>query len=41
VFKRSEEAVFLTFNEAGSYNIAVPVTDSTGQTASDSIEIIV
>jgi hypothetical protein len=41
VFKGSEEAVFLTFNEAGSYNIAVPVTDSTGQTASDSIESIV
>lgn len=36
-----EEAVLLTFNQAGSYNIAVTVTDSTGQTASDIIEIIV
>jgi hypothetical protein len=35
-----EEAVLLTFNEAGSFNIAVTATDSTGQTASDSIEII-
>jgi PKD repeat protein len=32
-----EEAVLLTFNQAGSYNIAVTVTDSTGQTASDII----
>ena len=36
-----EEVVLLTFNEAGSYNIAVTATDSTGQTASDSMEIIV
>jgi hypothetical protein len=36
-----EEGDLLTFNEAGTYNIAVTVTDSTGQTASDKIEITV
>jgi len=35
------ETVLLTFSEAGTYNIAVTAADSTGQTASDSIEITV
>jgi PKD repeat protein len=36
-----EETVLRTFNEAGSYDITVTAADSTGQTASDSIEITV
>jgi PKD repeat protein len=35
------ETVLLTFNEPGTYNVAVTATDSVGQTASDSIEITV
>jgi hypothetical protein len=31
----------LTFNEAGTYTIAVSAIDSTGQTASDNIEVTV
>jgi PKD repeat protein len=36
-----EQTVLHTFEEAGSYNIAVTAADSIGQTASDSIEITV
>ena len=35
------KTVLLTFSEAGTYNIAVTAADSTGQTASDTIEITV
>jgi PKD domain len=36
-----EQTVEHTFDEAGTYNVAVIVTDSDGETASDSLEIIV
>jgi PKD repeat protein len=36
-----EESVNHTFEEAGSYNVSLTVTDSRGQSASDSIEITV
>jgi PKD repeat protein len=36
-----EETVEHTFDEAGTYNVAVIVTDSDGETASDSLEIAV
>jgi PKD repeat protein len=35
------ESGLLTFNEAGTYTIAVSATDSSGQTASDNIEVTV
>ncbi len=35
----SEETVVATFNEAGTYNVNLDVTDSRGQTASDNVEI--
>jgi PKD repeat protein len=37
----SEETVVPTFNEAGTYNVNLDVTDSRGQTASDNVEITV
>jgi PKD repeat protein len=36
-----EQSVEHTFDEAGTYNVAVIVTDSDGETASDSLEITV
>ena len=36
-----EQSVVHTFDEDGTYNVAVTITDSDGQTASDSLEIIV
>ena len=36
-----EQSVEHTFDEAGTYNVAVTVTDSDGETASDSLEITV
>jgi PKD domain len=36
-----EQSVEHTFDEAGTYNVAVAVTDSDGETASDSLEITV
>ena len=36
-----EETVSATFNEAGTYNVNLAVTDSQGQTSSDSIEITI
>ena len=42
VVEESEEQTILhTFDEAGSYNVAVTVTDSDGETPSDSLEITV
>jgi PKD repeat protein len=37
----NEESVDHTFEEAGSYNVSLTLTDSRGQSASDSIEITV
>jgi PKD repeat protein len=37
----NEEVVLHTFDEAGTYNVRVTVTDSSGQNASDSVEIVV
>jgi PKD repeat protein len=37
----SEETAVPTFNEAGTYNVNLDVTDSMGQTASDNVEITV
>ncbi|MDQ4100665.1 MAG: PKD domain-containing protein, partial [Thermoproteota archaeon] len=37
----NERVVLHTFDEAGTYNVRVTVTDSSGQNASDSVEIVV
>jgi len=37
----NERVVVHTFDEAGTYNVRVTVTDSSGQNASDSVEIVV
>ena len=34
-----EETVLHTFDEAGSYNVTLTITDTDDQTASDSVEI--
>jgi PKD repeat protein len=39
--ENNEQTVSHTFEEAGSYNVALTVTDSDGQNASDSIELTV
>ena len=36
-----EESIVHTYDEPGTYNVAVTITDSDDETASDSIEIIV
>ena len=36
-----EESVVHTYNEPGTYNVAVTITDSDDETASDNLEIIV
>src|SRR5215211_964548 len=41
IVESNEETVVATFNEAGTYNVTLTITDSEDQTASDSIEIIV
>lgn len=41
VEESNEEVVLHTFDEAGTYNVRVAVTDSSGQNASDSVEIVV
>ncbi len=37
----NEQTLVVTFEEAGSYNVGLTVTDSSGQSASDSMEITV
>src|SRR5215204_1272503 len=41
IVESNEETVVATFNEAGTYNVTLTITDSEDQTASDSIEITV
>src|SRR5215213_964462 len=41
IVESNEETVMATFNEAGTYNVTLTITDSEDQTASDSIEITV
>jgi PKD repeat protein len=41
VVESNEETVVATFSEAGTYNVNLDVTDSQGQSASDSVEITV
>ena len=41
IVESNDETVVGTFSEAGTYNVNLDVTDSQGQTASDSIEITV
>jgi hypothetical protein len=41
IAESNEKTVVVTFNEAGTYDGALTVTDSKGQTASDTVEITV
>jgi PKD repeat protein len=41
VVESNEETVVATFSEAGTYDVSLDVTDSQGQSASDSVEIII
>jgi PKD repeat protein len=41
IAESNEETVVITFNEAGTYDGVLTVTDSKGQTASDTVEITV
>src|SRR5215204_5477096 len=41
IAESNEKTVVVTFNEAGTYDGVLTVTDSKGQTASDTVEIIV
>ena len=41
IAESNEQTLVVTFNEAGTYNAVLTVTDSKGQTASDTVEITV